>query len=246
MVAPTVDFVPFATDPAAHVETQADYLANPATALGNGAGIADENFCNKTWRQGAFFSSVIANWIAKVTGADVLDDGSLTGKIAQFVAAFGAIAIIIDQKAINVPGGNSIPGVWTQRDLQTVQNDPAGLVAAGLLTLAANRFTLAPGTWLIEATAPAQASPHRARLYNVTTAAVQVYGTSENSIDSTTIADICQTQSFISTIVTIAVATQYEIDTQVGTNANGTQTLGATTNMGTNEIYTRVKLQKLG
>lgn len=51
---PTVDFLPFATDPGANVVSQAAWLALAQRTSGFEAGIAQSDQLNKAWRQSAF------------------------------------------------------------------------------------------------------------------------------------------------------------------------------------------------
>lgn len=83
-----VDFVPFATGGGANVEDQADYIADTQTSLGwtNGT-TADSAKCNKAWRQACFMAAVLATFISTATGASVLDDGDLPGKVTLLQAS---------------------------------------------------------------------------------------------------------------------------------------------------------------
>jgi hypothetical protein len=61
--------------------------------------------------------------------------------------------------------------------LNTVVADPFGLVGAGLVTLSANRFTLAAGTWEIYVRSPAVGvDDHELRVWNITDNALQIKG----------------------------------------------------------------------
>jgi hypothetical protein len=84
---PTIDFLPFATDPGADVMPQADYLAAGFRGTGFETGIALPDRLNKVWRQSAFVTAAIANLIADRTGQDVLDDGDLAAFKAKLLAA---------------------------------------------------------------------------------------------------------------------------------------------------------------
>ena len=84
---PIVDFLPYATDPGANVESQASYAADPTTTEGQASGLARSAVFNKIWRQGNFVASAIANFISQTSSVDVLDDGNLTTFITKFKAA---------------------------------------------------------------------------------------------------------------------------------------------------------------
>lgn len=80
-----IDFVPFATGAGANVESQAAYIADPNTPIGQQAGtIAPSATCNKIWRQAVWWSAVIANVIANTLNINVLDDGNLAAAITNF------------------------------------------------------------------------------------------------------------------------------------------------------------------
>jgi len=96
------DFQVFATDPLANVMTQAAYTALAARTLGFQAGIANSAQLNKTWRQSAFWASVLAQYVANTTGSDVLDDGDAAGKLALLVSAITIGANIKPARVVTV------------------------------------------------------------------------------------------------------------------------------------------------
>ena len=89
--------------------------------------------------------------------------------VAPTAGLFSSYAIIADQKVGQ--SGTFTSGAWRTRDLNTELADPDGIVS-----ISANQFTLAAGTYLIKWIAPAfNCSLHQTRLYNVTdTAQVEV------------------------------------------------------------------------
>jgi hypothetical protein len=94
----TNDFVTFAADPAADVETQANYIDVAATwrILGFATGTAISTQLNKVWRQASLISAMIGEFCITETGNDMLDDGTTTGMAAlqnTFTAAVQAAAI---------------------------------------------------------------------------------------------------------------------------------------------------------
>lgn len=101
-----VDFLPFAYDPAANVLDQADYLnvsVSTWRALGFQTGTALSPNLNKVWRQSSLIASMIAQFSANATGADMLDDGSTTGQ-ANLLATF--------QSAVRAVGGSGFTGQY--------------------------------------------------------------------------------------------------------------------------------------
>lgn len=99
---------------------------------------------------------------------------SVSGGLPAWLAGGGSsVAIIQDIKAATTNSGTFTQGAWQERELTAVSFDPDSIVTS----LAGNEFTLPIGEYLILAFAPAYATNnHRARLYNVTDAAVLSYG----------------------------------------------------------------------
>lgn len=81
------DFKPFATGVTANVMLQADYAVAAFLSEGFEAGIAQSQQLNKVWRQAAFMASVLAQYMATITGDDILDDGDVADKLAILTAA---------------------------------------------------------------------------------------------------------------------------------------------------------------
>ena len=87
---------------------------------------------------------------------------------------FASYAFIVDQKTQNTAGGTFTLGAWRTRDLNTEITDPDGIVS-----IAANEFTLAAGSYLIKWSAPAHmVEENQTRLYDVTGAAAVQVGSS--------------------------------------------------------------------
>ena len=93
------------------------------------------------------------------SGATVTNSGTASG-----FGLFSSYAIIADQKAQNTQGGTFTSGAWRTRDLNTEIADPDGIVS-----ISANQFTLAAGSYLIRWGAGARlVDRHQTRLYDVT------------------------------------------------------------------------------
>ena len=109
--------------------------------------------------------------IASGATLDINGTADFTGATVTGLSAglFSSYAIIADQKVGQ--SGTFTSGAWRTRDLNTELADPDGIVS-----ISANQFTLAAGTYLIKWIAPAfNCSLHQTRLYNVTdTAQVEV------------------------------------------------------------------------
>lgn len=83
----TNDFKAFATAVDANVVSQADWAAASVLSSGFEAGIAESAQLNKAWRQACFMSSVLGQYMANITGEDVLDDGDQASKITILASA---------------------------------------------------------------------------------------------------------------------------------------------------------------
>lgn len=162
-------------------------------------------------------------------------DGSITAaKLAP--GQFGGDYIkLTDTKATTVNGGASIAGTQT-RVLNTEDSD-----TGGHCTLASNQFTLAAGTYRINANASAYATRrHKLFLYNVSDTVNEIIGTSEYDDD----VNLVSNKSFVSGQFEITASKTFEIRhyTQLAVATFG---LGVSSNDGTSEVYTIVELWKI-
>lgn len=148
-----------------------------------------------------------------------------------------SVAVLVDQKTQNTPGGSFAAAAWRTRDLNTEVSDPDGIVS-----LSSNQFTLGAGTYLIHWDAPAyRVARHMSRLYDVTNTAVVELGLSS----FTEITSNIQTSSTGSAGVTITGNTTYRIEHQSGSTQN-TNGFGVESNLtGGGERYTRVTIWKV-
>ena len=145
---------------------------------------------------------------------------------------------IRDEKAANTEGGTFTSGAWRTRDLNIEAID-----TGNNCTLAANQFTLRPGTYRIQASAPAMTVLlHKAKLRNITAGSDTLIGTSE-FIDLEG-GNGGQTRSIIGGQFSIATATVFEIQHQCLTT-RATDGFGNASNFGVVEVYTTVELWKV-
>ena len=159
------------------------------------------------------------------SGATITNSGTATG-----FGLFSSYAIIADQKAQNTDGGTFTTGAWRERDLQTEIADPDSIVS-----ISANQFTLAAGTYLIRWVCPCwNVRDQQSRLYNVTDTSEVAVGASN---DATYFGD-----STGSARVTITGSTVFSIEHQASSTI-ATNGLGAAANFGT-EQYTTVEIYK--
>lgn len=93
----TVDYLPFANQPGANVESQNTWAVDdsPGGALSTGMvpGLAQSQQANKVWRQSSMMTAAIANYISQELGIDVLDDGVLSTLVTNFTNAINASAL---------------------------------------------------------------------------------------------------------------------------------------------------------
>jgi len=189
-------------------------------------------------------SSLTARSTVNFVGAGVTatDDGSKT--VVTIPGGVGDYIMLSDRKSSGTNGGTFTSGAWRTRDLNTENAD-----AGGHCSLSSNEFTLAAGTYRITASAPAYwVGTHKARLYNVTDAAVQqdvgsndMYGTSEYSRAGGT-TDHAQTHSFIKGRFTIASSKVLRIEHRC-TTTYATLGFGVASSLAS-EVYTIVELIK--
>ena len=141
-----------------------------------------------------------------------------------------------EEQASGTNGGTFTAGSWVTRTLNKTY--PTSLP---WVSLSANQFTLQPGTYLLEASAPAnRVNSHQLRLYNVTDAAVEAQGTSEYSDNNYFV----PTRSSVSAIVTLSVAKTYRLEHRCWTTQAGNGLGSPASFPGSAEIYTQVKILK--
>lgn len=181
-------------------------------------------------------------------GVEVNGDGEMTPRqrVASAAYAFRAEAAgpsagveavtLWDEKPSGTNGGSFSSGSWVVRTLNQI--NPASLP---WIALAGNQFTLQPGTYLIEASAPAcQVNSHQLRLYNVTDAVVEGSGSSEYADMNYFV----QTRSAVVAVVTVTTAKTYRLEHR-GLTTKASNGLGnAAAFPGGAEIYTQVKILK--
>lgn len=149
-------------------------------------------------------------------------------------------ARIVDQKSNGVPAGSSVAGTQT-RSLNTILfND------IGLLNPSDGKFTLQPGTYLIEASAPAyNVGNHKAYIAIDQAPYDPIAGLVGSAEYSYNTGNASQTSSVIRGRVTVSVATTFVLRhyTYQVSNTNG---LGVSSPSGTSwpEIFASVYIEK--
>jgi hypothetical protein len=89
---PTNQYLAFATDPTANLETQTNYAAAESTSKGFVTGIAPSKNMNKAYRQATVPAAAIAQFICDTLGINMMDDGDVTNFKTQFMSAMRAFA----------------------------------------------------------------------------------------------------------------------------------------------------------
>ncbi|MGZ5248302.1 MAG: hypothetical protein ACXWCR_14440, partial [Flavitalea sp.] len=141
---------------------------------------------------------------------------------------------IKDVKPANTNGGSAVVG-WQTRVLNTIEGD------ASIVSLAGNQITLQPGTYIIEASAPArEVDNHQIKLQNITDATYQIIGTSAQGPSSSG----AITSSFMMGTVILASPKTFEIQHYCATAVAGGG-LGTSVNSGLPQVYTQVKITKV-
>jgi hypothetical protein len=89
-----IDYLPYATDPAANVADQATYAA--WAKLAPGFQVQDElpsDIANKIWRQSSMIAAAVATLISESLGIDVKDDGNLAGLVSHLSSTIHTIGL---------------------------------------------------------------------------------------------------------------------------------------------------------
>lgn len=171
---------------------------------------------------------------AGTTGQVLTSGGGTTIPTYWSTLPVPIIWIIMDQKPNGTNGGDFLIGTWNTRTLNTITTSTAN----SLVTISSNQITLAPGNYTFESVAQAyNVGNHMSRLYNVTTALVHTYGTSE--ISGTT-----GSSSFISTVISISVSTSFTLEHRASTIRINTG-LGSACGFGNMETYVTCKISQI-
>lgn len=235
-----------ALDAAEAAQTTAD-TAQTAATNASAAAAAAQATANSAQTTANTNTSSIAS-----LNTDLIDTGlalaSLTLNFNSLVNTLTRIPLAVfhlwEQQNSGDPSAvASVAGVWTTRCLNEIEDNNSDYTSKCTLNIGTYVFTLQPGVYEIDGEFPAaQVSSggfHKAKLYNVTTAADELFGTSEAN-DTTSAA----TKSRITGILSIAVATQFRIDHKVQ-NDSTTAVFGTPASMGP-EIYSTLKISYLG
>lgn len=176
-------------------------------------------------------------WKASDAGTDGRVLGATSSSQLDWVINGGPVVILRDEKTQNTAGGTATSGSWVKRDLNVEDDTEA------LCTLSSSVFTLAAGTWKVQASCPAFfVDGHQARLQNTSDATTTIWGTTEFSRASGT--DYDQTRSYILGKFNIGTSKNFEIQHKVATT-NASVGFGVAANLGT-EVYTIAMFERIG
>ena len=158
--------------------------------------------------------------------------GNVTGAIQK-------TTFLKDVKSVGTAGGTFTSGVYQTRVLNTQEGDTS------FCSLSANQFTLQPGTYEIEASAPAHfCNLNKIKLYNITTSSDSIIGSSS---DLSTVVGMSAivSRSVLSGRITLTTASIFELQHHCTVTA-ATNGLGVAVNFGTEvEVYSIVKITKI-
>ena len=154
-------------------------------------------------------------------------------------------AFIIDSKTTGTNAGTFTSGAWRTRDLNALSGDTE------FISLSSNAFTLSPGTYDIEWSAPAYSSDatsigaHTSKFTNTSDSADLIFGSAVRvrqdggSTESTT-------NSLGAGRIVITASKTFEILHRCAATSTGTEGMGRAGGFGVDEIYTIVKVTKVG
>ncbi len=156
--------------------------------------------------------------------------------VAGSTAASYSVAVLSHVLSAGTSGGSiTSAGSWTTRPLNT-ESDPSAIV-----TLAANDFTLAAGTYEIEADSPIYAGDaHQSRLFNVTDSITTSLGSCEFSPSSSPFG---QSSSKIRVVFTIAGSKAFRIQHRVTVNSQFGKAPASA--FGVSTVFGQVVIRKL-
>lgn len=215
-------------------------LTGPAGAKGDKGDAGDAGVVNLTAGNGIVGGTIQGNGgvIAVNTGVGVgqIPVIGANGRLPASIIESQKTVYIKDHKPSGVHGGSCDPTKgWEQvRDLNTVSGDVT------FASLSQNQITLAPGTYDVEANAPAYLDGfHKAVFVNSQTGEMVLIGSNARSHNVSGGME----PSRISGVVTITETTTFVIKHRCATAMNMIG-FGAATSFGVDEVYTQVKITK--
>jgi hypothetical protein len=147
--------------------------------------------------------------------------------------------MIRDEKSSGTAGGTFTAGAWQTRDLNT---ELRNVLSGASLDAVSGQFTLPPGTFYLETSAPANASNgHQLRLFDVTTSSAIEYSTSGFS-NTTSTPDRAELGVFFTITTPHVFRIEHKAQTTRATDGFGP----ASSTGGVKEVYAVVNVWKVG
>ena len=142
----TNDFLPFSpTDTGVNLLSQAAYAADAQRTNGNQPGTARSQLINKAMRQSSTIANVVAQYIADLTSANSVDDGTQATLLANLKAA-----IILSATTVGTPvgqvaafAGSAAPVGWLKANGAAVSRSVYAPLFAALCSSAIVTITIA-------------------------------------------------------------------------------------------------------
>ena len=203
--------------------------------LSASASLGDTFGTHTVAKQAAPHASMIPGDFGQVLATGTTPDAMLWGKPNSVSTT--SYAQLSDQRASGEVGGAASTNVWSTHSLTSTMSDDNDVV----VSLAANQFVLAPGTYSVNASATFYSTQAaQIRLYNVTGATALVVGIAMFFYNVTYVGGL----AVLSGQFTVAVGQTLELQYYVNYNSGGTQTLGVPIASGSDECFANVDLIK--
>lgn len=200
----------------------------------NAAAIAEND--PLTTKGDVFTYSTVQARLGVGSNGEVLTADSAEATGLKWGPGPGQVAILWDQKTSATDGGNASATTWNVRDLNTEHSDVYGLV-----TIGSNLFTPIAGTYLIEASAPAfDVGLHRLKLYNASGLSDVFFGQVAEANTGGNVTSPATLTGVFTTAGSVAYGIRHY------TTSAKTGGLGQAVGDGGVEVYTVVKLTKIG
>lgn len=215
-------------------------IGNPASTVQYGTYSSYNELTGILTVDGGYTSGTSTSHNLTFSDASEQSNGYLTINASKSAALTAVptplVAYLKDVKPSGTAGGTFTAGAWQTRTLNTLEGDTS------FVTLSANAFTLPAGRYEIEASAPARGvNSHALKLRNITLGSDQLIGS--NSYATSTGA--VQTSVSIIGILHLTVPQVFEVQHRCETTSSSVG-FGTSTGFGVSEVFTQVKIKKVG
>lgn len=134
----TNQFKSFANGPAANVMAQNEWEILPALSSGFQSGKASSAQINKVLRQTSFIASAVAQYVAELSGRDVMDDGDIAAFVEKLKSAGSAQFLSIGKNLHEIASNGAASQAEARKSLglgsSATQNNDAFLAAGSNLS----------------------------------------------------------------------------------------------------------------